>query len=232
MNDRAPPPVVPPVPPDDPDDLLAAEYALGLLAPADWRAARDRAERDGRFAARITDWEMRLAPLNTGFPDGPVAPDQLARIEARLFPAPRPRRRPGLVGLLSGLLSGAAVVALALALILPPLLRPPAPGPLLAADLASEDGALVFAARFDPQSGALTVTRQGPAAAEGRDFQLWAIDDTGVPRSLGLLTAAQTRIETALSGGIVLAVSLEPAGGAPGPLPTGPVLAAAPLAGP
>lgn len=124
------------------------------------------------------------------------------------------------------------MLVLALALFLSPGPRLPPPAPLLAVDLATDDGALVFAARFDSQVGALTVTRQGPAAAEGRDFQLWAIDDTGVPRSLGLLTTAETRVAADLVGGIVLAVSLEPAGGAPGPLPSGPVLAAAPLAVP
>jgi anti-sigma-K factor RskA len=71
----------------------------------------------------------------------------------------------------------------------------------------------------------------------GKALELWALPDGGSPVSLGLLptqgefhrvlTAAQ---RTALAGSKQLAVSLEPAGGSPTGLPTGPVLHVAPLA--
>lgn len=217
MTDRDPTP-------QDEDDLLAADYVLGTLPPDDWRAARDRAAVDGAFAARVAAWEARLAPLNAGFPEVPVPADQLARIEARLFPAPA-RRRGGWAGWLAG-----ALVAGALAVVAVQVTQAPPPAPGLTATLAAEGGALVFAARYDPAAARLTVTRaQGAPAAPGQDFELWAIDAAGVPRSLGLLPSTVAAFDVALPPGQVLAVSLEPAGGSPQPVPTGPVLAVATL---
>jgi anti-sigma-K factor RskA len=209
---------------DDRDDLLAAEYVLGTLGPADWRAARDRAAVDGDFAARVADWEARLAPLNAGFAEVPVPADQLARIEARLFPEPARRRRSW------GLWLAGALTAAVLAVVAVQITRAPPSVPGLTATLAAEDGALVFAARYDLAAARLTVTRaQGAPAATGQDYELWAIDAAGVPRSLGLLPSASVAFDVALPPGQVLAVSLEPAGGSPQPVPTGPVLAVATL---
>lgn len=215
----------------DDDDLLAAEYVLGTLTDADWRAAHQRAETDGAFAARVRAWEGRLAPLNAGYSEAPVAPAVLPRIEARLFPAPRPRR--SWMAWTAGALMGGAVAA-GLLLVVPfgPFQPIPvvAPQPVLQATLQTEDGALVFAALFDPAAGRLDVTRQtGTDAAAGQDYELWAIDDSGVPRSLGLLRGNQVQITAALAEGVTLAISLEPEGGSPDPVPSGPVLGAAPL---
>ena len=196
--------------PDD-DDLLAAEYVLGVLPLAERRAAAQRAEVDGAFAARIAAWEARFAPLDPG-DEGP-APDLMPAIEARLFPTPARASRWRLWGVGAAL---AASVALA-------VLIWPAPG----VQARLEAGALVFEAQGDGRF--LTVARMGPAAGAANDYQLWAIGADGVPRSLGLLRGESLRLEAALEPGITLAVSLEPLGGAPGALPTGPVLAAAVL---
>src|SRR4029453_15752158 len=44
------------------DDLLAAEYALGVLAEAERAAAEQRIAREPAFARLVTDWAQRLAP--------------------------------------------------------------------------------------------------------------------------------------------------------------------------
>lgn len=208
----------------DDDDLLAAEYVLGTLGPAEWRAARDRAAVDGAFAARVAAWEARLAPLNEGFSEVPVPPGALAAVEARLFRARR-RRRIGVWGWLAG-----GAVAAALAVVAVQIPRAPPPGPAFTASLVAEDGGLVFAARYDPRAARLTIERrQGAAAAPGQDYELWVIDASGTPRSLGLLPSTAAAFDVTLPPGVVLAVSLEPAGGSPQPVPTGPVLAAAAL---
>ncbi|MFN7003027.1 MAG: anti-sigma factor domain-containing protein [Roseinatronobacter sp.] len=213
------------LPPEDrdPDDLLAAEYVLGLLDGPDWRATRDRALVDAAFAARVQDWEARLAPLNAEFPEA-APPDVLGRVEARLFATPKPRRFGWGWGLATG-----SVLALAL-LAAVAVLTPQAPRvPGLQAELVDESGALVLAVVYDRSATRLNVTTTGPEPGEGQDYELWVIDDSGVLRSLGLLVGAATEIIAELELGQTLAVSLEPAGGSPEPVPTGPVLAAAPL---
>ncbi len=212
---------------DDPDDLLAAEYVLGLLDGDAWFAVRARAERDGAFAARVQAWEQRLAPLNEGFAPAP-APDLMPAIEARLFPrGARPRARRGMGWRWLGATGLVGALALGL-VVLSPVLRAPAP-PALVAELTAPDRGLVLQARFDPAGNALSVRAQGPAAGPGQDYELWAIDAAGTPRSLGVLRGDAAALRAELAAGEVLAVSLEPEGGAPGAAPTGPVLATAPL---
>lgn len=192
------------------DDLLAAEYVLGVLPLAERLAAAQRAEVDGAFAARIADWEGRLAPLDAATLEG-EAPDLLPVIEARLFSAPRRRRWLWAAG-------AALAASVALAVLLWPA---PPPGARLVA------GDLVIEARLD--GAVLALARSGPAAGATNDYQLWAIGADGVPRSLGLIRAEALRLDAAVERGVTLAVSLEPLGGAPGAVPTGPVLAAAVL---
>jgi anti-sigma-K factor RskA len=69
------------------------------------------------------------------------------------------------------------------------------------------------------------------AVIDDKDYQLWAIRDDGTPVSLGLLPKAgkisialDLPALAAISRSELLAVSLEPLGGSPKPLSTGPVL--------
>ncbi len=202
----------PDMPPEDHDDLLAAEYVLGVLTGDAWRDAQHRALVDGGFAARVAAWEGRLSGLDDAFPEMP-APDLMPQIEARLFPArPVARRR-----FAWSWLAGAAVAA---SVTLAVLIWPAAPV-LTPVQLVGDNSR--FDASYD--GAVLEFALDIAAAGQGQDYQLWAIGDDGVPRSLGLLRGPVTRVATDLPAGITLAVSLEPEGGAPGALPTGPVLA-------
>lgn len=209
----------PPIPARDEDDLLAAEYVLGVLDRAERARVEMRIRREPVMAARAAAWEMRLAPLNAGYPEV-RAPNLLPRIERRLFAA----ERRGWLALLPGFVAGAASAA-ALAVVLALAVLPP-PVPPLTATLAGE-GAVAFDARLDRGRGTLRLIRTaGEPAPPGRDLQLWAIGPEGVPVSLGLIGAADTlRPVAGLPAGVVLAVSLEPAGDSPEVVPTGPVLA-------
>lgn len=210
-----------PLPQDDADDLLAAEYVLGLLDSDEWRAAKARAAVDGRFAALVRAWEIRLEPLNDDFDEAP-APDLMPRIEARLFPA---NRRPNRGWRWLG--AGSLVGALALGLVvLSPVMQAP-PAPVLTAELVAEDRALVLVASFDGTR--LNLQAEGASAGAGQDYELWVIGADGVPSSLGLLRDGRLERDAPLQAGQVLAVSLEPAGGSTTGQPTGPVLATAEL---
>lgn len=210
-----------------PDDVLAAEYVLGLLDGDDWQAAKARCAVDGSFAAQVQAWEARLAPLNEFYDEAEVPDGLLARIEAQLFPAPQQRSRRSW---LWGLLSGTAVAAtIGIALIVWDMSRPAPTGPMLQAELVAQDRDLVLQAQFDVALAELRITLSGQDAGADQDYELWVIDETEVPRSLGVLRDAELSVAAELAQGQVLAISLEPAGGSPTGLPTGDVLAVAEL---
>lgn len=50
------------------DELLAAEYALGVLEGANRATAEQRMARERGFARRVSEWEQRLAPRPLKFP--------------------------------------------------------------------------------------------------------------------------------------------------------------------
>jgi anti-sigma-K factor RskA len=83
---------------------------------------------------------------------------------------------------------------------------------------------------FDPASGRMTSAASGLALG-GQAPELWVIPADGKPRSMGMVNAAApgwgkvpAQAISALSAGVTLAVTLEPVGGSPTGIPTGPVI--------
>lgn len=215
-----------PSPPDDDDDLLAGEYVLGTLDLATRTAAERRLRLDPAFAALVAAWEHRFAELNDDFVPVP-APEVLARIEARLFAAQGPAKK-GRFGRIFGYaLGGVVAAALAAAVLL--TTPPPTPAPSMTATLTSEASPLRYTAAV--AGDRVTLTRvAGTAAAAGTVHELWLIAGTNAPVSVGLITADTVTLPLpAAAAGYVLAISLEPAGGSPTGVATGPVLAAGAL---
>jgi anti-sigma-K factor RskA len=216
-----------PLTPSEADDALAAEYVLGVQDLAERSATAARIKSDPAFAARVADWEARLAGLNEGFAETP-APDLLPKIEARMFPAPsKPSGRAGAATSLLRWLSGMAVAA-ALVLVAVATLTPPRPD--LVATLATADNRLAYEVRSFGQT--LRVTRTaGVAAVEGQVHELWVIAPGAAPVSLGLLEGMPLVVSYPVPpAGWVLAVSVEPSGGSPTGQPTGPVILTAQIA--
>lgn len=237
--------------PVDPD-MTAADLALDLLEGEERAAATRRALADRDFAAQVAWWRQTMAGLVAWWP----AVEPPSGLEARVMastavygtsagrsPAPvrgvAPWWRVATIAL-----AGIAAV-LALMLVLPR--HAPAPqrvparvaaAPLIAAIAPAADPAAPAAplpALYEPDTGMLRVSGANIAPI-GRSAQLWAIGEDGVPHALGILahaSEATVRIAAAdrgrLSPGTVLAISIEPPGGAPGPVPTGPVVATGPL---
>ena len=212
---------VSPTLPDDDDDLLAAEFVVGLLGLATWNSASLRQRRDPQFAARVSDWEERIAGLNDGYAEAP-APNLMPQIEARLFPKGQTRR--GVFSLFWAL-GSLATAALAVAAFF--LLSPQPPS--LVASLSADAQTLRYEAKLVGTE--LTVTRvSGEASDTAHVHELWIIVGKNPPKSLGVVTGKSLTIQvTGADLGQVLAISLEPPGGSPTGLPTGPVLVAGPL---
>lgn len=195
--------------------VLAGEYVLGLH---DGTGVKD----DPRFAAAVQGWSARLMPLAEEVQ--PVTPPARlwAAIEAAI--APRPRLRDSVKFWRGLAFGGAAFGAAGLALALALLLRPPAPVALAALTTASEGSFIATA-----QGGTLTISPQQASVPAGKSAELWLLPPGGAPLPLGLLAAAHPvtlRLPASLAGA-KLAISLEPPGGSPTGLPTGPVIATA-----
>ena len=117
---------------------------------------------------------------------------------------------------------------------------PESPQGVLVVVLAGQDAKPALLASTDRASRYLTVAAIAPIAlASDRALELWMLPGQGNPRSLGLVSAVApggiarvalpATAEQALKDIPALAVSLEPAGGSPTGLPTGPVLYSGPV---
>ncbi|MBW4090131.1 MAG: hypothetical protein HIU82_03330 [Proteobacteria bacterium] len=238
---------------DDPDrDLLAGEYVLGTLSPAERAAAAALAVLDPAFARIVAAWERRLMPLAELAQATPPPAELWARIESALDAAPlaapaatlaaagpgpavaagtttrRPtesaavRRARRSIRIWRASTAGALALAAALAGLI--VLRTAPPGSL--AVLAPRDGGPPLLA-LGTRPGELMIRPAGTLAAvpPGREMELWALPQGAhQPRPLGALPPAGRRLAVPLRPGTEIMVSLEPAGGSPTGLPTGPVL--------
>ena len=95
--------------------------------------------------------------------------------------------------------------------------------------LADDKAAASMLVTFDPKSKKLTLKRVGGfQESPDKSLQLWALPQTGGPKSLGVLGSDAVIKLTAAGNDVnvpTLAISLEPKGGVPaGSGPTGPVL--------
>ncbi|OYQ35146.1 hypothetical protein CHU93_01875 [Sandarakinorhabdus cyanobacteriorum] len=236
------------------DEALAMDYALGALGRAERKAAELRLVGDPEFRARVERWQQQLAPLDEG--TAPVAPPaslwaaiaaETISVAPRAAAAPAPAPARGWwhnLALWRGLGIGAPVAAaIAGAMIsappgAPDLAPAVAEGPTLRATLAGSDGKPLLAAAYDPASGQVRFAPVAQSdAGAGKVPELWVIEGSNPPRSLGVIDisagSAHSIPKGRLAGlkeGSILAISIEPIGGSPTGAPTGPVIATGALA--
>ena len=221
-------------------DALAAQYVLGTLS----RAARERLARLARgnesVAAALRAWETRLLPLAESLP--PVAPPE--RVWPAILDRIQGQRESGSIWANLGLWRGLTLAGFATAMALVVVLLTPGPEtPIetLVVVLAGQDARPALLVSADRSGRTLMVKAIAPVQPVGdRVLQLWALPAQGSPRSLGLIPATGAasdvvRLDLPASAGLALqnipalAVSLEPEGGSPTGLPTGPVLYSGPI---
>lgn len=132
-----------------------------------------------------------------------------------------------------GLTAAAAAIALALYVANAPEVGPARTTHV--AVLAGGDAKPALVADLDLETGRLQLKSFAVASVEGgKSLELWILPPEGAPRSLGVIagadyTVALGKADLADLAVGALAVSLEPAGGSPTGLPTGPVLYSGPV---
>lgn len=212
-----------------PNELLAAEYALGVLAGTERTAAAQRVARDRAFAALVAAWEERLAPWSAELPEVAPPPQVWERIAAQLSGAQRQRPRfwQSLMFWRGfGIVSSLAAACLAVLL----YLNVASQQAELVASIEG-DGQRIFVAVIDVKRAVIAVVPAAYRSDPTRVPELWLIPSGGKPLSLGVLPAdglAQIAIPPAFADqtrrDAIVAVSLEPPGGSPTGQPTGPVI--------
>jgi anti-sigma-K factor RskA len=236
---------------DDAPDMAAAELALGLLDGEDRAHALRRMLAEHGFAQEVERWRKHFAALFDLWPAMEAPRGVLARVEQSIdgppvVPAmPAPAKRSLFWPVAAGLSSVAAAAMLVVIVTRPISVPGPVPhpvpvaaahAPILVASIDRGKAGAPVTAVYDPNSAALRLT---PAvlAESDRSAELWVIAGDGVPHSLGLLKPSGASSFTVshdnrarLAAGSVLAVSIEPVGGSPTGLPTGPVVAKGALA--
>lgn len=211
------------------DELLAAEYALGVLAGNDRAAAERLLQRDTKFALMVAEWEQRLAPWASEIDEVSPSPHVWNAIEA-ILPTPAPQQGSLWQNLMFW--RGFALVSTLTVACLGGLIYLGAVGgrePLVAT--IEGGGNRVFVATVDTKRGTIAVVPASFSADATRVPELWLIPADGKPRPLGLLRGDHTvtiaipaEFVSQTISNAVLAVSLEPPGGSPTAAPTGPVI--------
>ncbi|MHB0704686.1 anti-sigma factor [Roseomonas mucosa] len=237
--------------PTDPEalDAMAAEHVLGTLDAREAEAVRQALPSHKALREAVAGWEARLAPLQVlPVPEAPPAA-LWGRIEASLAAAGAVEAPRGVSGVLpadrpAGPLSnrrahrgmgakewlwrswaiGASAVAAGLAAFL--VLRPAETPRLMTVLLTSRDQPAWL---VETEGGGLRLAGINATPTEaGQVRQLWALPPGAtVPVSLGLLPAGgQISVAPGLvrpEPGMLIEISLEPAGGSPTGRPSGPV---------
>ncbi len=220
------------------DEVLAAEYAVGVLSLADRKRLQARIEREPAFALLVARWEDRLSPLE---PDGEEMPPRTVypKIEARLFGPPMTAAAAHggwwhSVALWRGVAFASLAALVAMAAVQQGLFGPATRPEPLVASMTGEGSPLALLASYDAASGRIAVTPVAADAGQPRALQLWMVPGgDAAPVPLGVLPQdgrgmieVPAALRATLGDGMTLAVSVEPPGGSPIGLPTGPVIAA------
>ncbi len=214
--------------PEDPQerDILAGEYVLGVLDADQVREIETALATDRELRAAVTFWERKLHPLSALVESQNPPVGLWSDIEARISPAAQNRWS----GAAPWRWSTGAFAALAAALLLYVAVVPrtPGPAPLVAVLQSSQTqnaGWIAVLGQDGLRLSELT-SEKAPAA---HAYELWGIAPHATrPVPLGVIPSnGELRLAALPKGvttGATLAISIEPPGGSPTGLPTGPVV--------
>ena len=229
-------------------DQDAAEYALGVTDAGQRREAERRIAADPAFAGLVSDWDERLAPLIDSIAEKTPPRVVWMRIAAQLGLAPKAATS-GVWGNVNvwrtatGVFAVAAAASMAILLVYPKpvetptTVSPQTPDATLTSVglLKGETGPASFVVTLDRDNKRLIIAPVSSSSPSGRSFEMWVLPKGQAPISLGVMDGHDVvTIDTDKLIGpdgsrATLAVSLEPLGGSPTGLPTGPVVASGQL---
>lgn len=212
---------------------LVAEYVLGLLDSAEHLRVEKLIADSPALRKERDFWSARFAALDSEFSEVTPPARTWQSIESRLFPAPVRTSWWDSLALWRGITAGAlgiAVAAIGFSLVQPAPDSATLTTQLVAA-LRAEGSDVQFVALYDG-SGAVRLTALSGSEIPDRDYELWAIQGGGAPVSMGIVPVnarsvveLSPAIQSGWGEGSVLAITLEPKGGAPNGIATGPIVA-------
>jgi anti-sigma-K factor RskA len=220
------------------DEFLVAEYALGLLTPAEYETLGNRLRNEPALRADLRFWRARLASLDREFAEVAAPAGAWSALERRLFASSPAAARTGFWNSLAVWRGFSAVAALAAIIAIGVNVATPRPDPnafaaQVVAALSAQGSNVSVVALYNASTGKLRLTSLSGAAVPDKDYELWAIEGANSPKSMGLITVSGSNDMTltpeelqGFGAGTTLAISLEPKGGSPTGQPTGPVVAA------
>lgn len=210
-------------------DALAAEYVLGTLTGPARARFEDYLRDSSALRERVAEWERRLDGLARAVPPADVPERLWNSVTVKLGFA---RANPAAAWSLRAWVTAAVVAGLAIGSLSQPLRE----AAQFHADVkvAFEDEAarqVKWRIEADLEKNRLRVYGVSDVALGGdKSFELWLLRASGeAPVSLGLLPAGrgaarEYEAPLQLKSGNAFAVSVEPRGGSPTHLPTGPVI--------
>lgn len=216
------------------DSLLVAEYVLGLLPEAERTSLRGRLRSEPALRSDLIFWRSRLASLDVEFAESTAPAGVWPRIEQRLFTGQAKGGWWNSLALWRSVAAGAfAVAAIAVAInVTTPKPDPKAFAAELVAALHAEGSNVSFVALYNSGSGELRITPLSGDQYTDKDYELWAIEDGGPAKSMGVIAAnARNDVRIApdilvdFGEGTTLAVTLETKGGSPTGVAQGPIVA-------
>lgn len=216
-------------------EALAAQYVLGVLkGPARRRFERDMMNH-WRVRQEVWFWEQQLQPLAERTPEITPPPRAWPQLSRRLWPQTAAVDLPGWR---RWLWQGWSATATAAAALLAATLwwqnaLSPAAGEQWLAVVQSAQAEPLWVVDADAGATALRLKPIAAPAVDARqDYELWLLPQQGAPQSIGILPTGDVEVTLRLSAeqfkallqNRSLAISIEPKGGSPTGLPTGPVV--------
>lgn len=219
---------------------LVAEYVLGVLDATEHEKVSKLIATDPKLQAEARFWQTRLSSLDESFEEVTPAPEVFDKIKGRLYGTTAYTGPFAAIwnslALWRGLTVGALAVsalAIGLTILQPAPVSPEQFATQLVAALEAEGSSVKFLALYDETTGNVRLASVSGDIAPDRDFELWFIEGDATPISLGVVPLEQkvavplsAEMQATIGEGTVFALTLEPKGGSPEGIATGPIVAA------